>query len=109
MDENVEALTVQHQPRHDFLELFGLEDDVELRDRVWASRLIAERAGLPNAAALRAPRGGLTPRPPLKVPRGLSRLISLAAPRFRFILPKQIYPTQTDMKQPPGKKIARTE
>jgi hypothetical protein len=30
MDENVEALMVQHQPRHDFLKFFGLKDDVEL-------------------------------------------------------------------------------
>jgi hypothetical protein len=37
---------VQHQPRHDFLEFFGLKDDVELRDRVRAYRLIAEGAGL---------------------------------------------------------------
>ena len=29
-----------------FLELFGLEDDVELRDRVRADRLVAEGAGL---------------------------------------------------------------
>jgi hypothetical protein len=45
MDENIEGLVVQHQPRHDFLEFFGLKDNVELRDRVWAYRLIAEAAG----------------------------------------------------------------
>src|SRR5262249_39676356 len=42
MDEDVQAVTVQHQPRHDFLELCSLEDDVELRNRVRASRFIAE-------------------------------------------------------------------
>jgi hypothetical protein len=46
MDENVEALTVQHQPRHDFLEFCGLEDDVELRNWVRASRFIAEASRL---------------------------------------------------------------
>src|SRR5689334_17962774 len=46
MDENVEALAVQHQPRHDFLELSGLEDDVELRNRVRASRFVAEGSRL---------------------------------------------------------------
>src|SRR6516225_1651168 len=46
MDEDGEPLTVQHQPRYDFLELCRLEDDVELRNRVRASRFIAEGARL---------------------------------------------------------------
>src|SRR5262249_28191830 len=46
MDENVEALAVEHQPRHDFWELSGLEDDVELRNRMRASRFIAEASRL---------------------------------------------------------------
>src|ERR1043166_5485495 len=46
MDENVEAFTIEHQPRHDFFELSSLEDDVELRNWVWASRFIAEGSRL---------------------------------------------------------------
>jgi len=46
MDENVEALTVQHQPRYDILELSSLEDDVELRNWVRTSRFIAEGSRL---------------------------------------------------------------
>src|SRR5271167_955321 len=45
MDENIETLAVQHQPRHDVPELLGLEDNAELRDRVRAYRLIAESPG----------------------------------------------------------------
>ena len=46
MDEHVEAFAVEHEPGHDVLEFRGLEDDVELRDWVRASRLIGEGAGL---------------------------------------------------------------
>src|SRR5262249_40307706 len=46
MDENVKALAVQHQPRHDVLELRDLEEQVELGERKRASRLIPESAGL---------------------------------------------------------------
>src|SRR6201997_4614201 len=45
MDEYVEALAVQHQPRDDVLKLPGLEDDAELRDRVRTDRLVAEGSG----------------------------------------------------------------
>src|SRR5271166_3699353 len=45
MNQNVEALAVQHQPRHDVLELLRLKDDAELRDRVRADRLVAEGSG----------------------------------------------------------------
>src|SRR5262249_20009037 len=51
MNENVEALAVQHQPRHDVLELRGLEDHVELRDGMRSSRLVAESAGLDGELA----------------------------------------------------------
>src|ERR1043166_3089746 len=46
MDENVEAFTIEHQARHDFFELSGLEDDVELRNRVRASGFITEGSRL---------------------------------------------------------------
>jgi hypothetical protein len=51
MDQHVETLAVQHQPRHDSLELLSLEDDVELRDRVRADRLVAEGSGLDSELA----------------------------------------------------------
>src|ERR1700722_18543569 len=44
MNKNVEALAVEHQPRHDTLVRLSPENDVELRDRVWTSRLIGEGA-----------------------------------------------------------------
>src|SRR6266496_1577958 len=44
MDENVEAVAVQHQPWHNLLKFGRLEDDVELRDRMRAARLVAQRA-----------------------------------------------------------------
>src|SRR5262249_38706796 len=44
MDEDVESFAVQHQPRHEFLELSGLKDDVELRNGMRASRFVAERS-----------------------------------------------------------------
>jgi len=51
MNENVEALAVQHQPGHDVLKLFGPEDDRELRDRVRTSRLVAKGSGLDGELA----------------------------------------------------------
>jgi hypothetical protein len=45
------SLAVQHQPGHDLLELLGLEDDAELRDRVRAYRFIAERPGFDGKSA----------------------------------------------------------
>jgi hypothetical protein len=50
VDENVKPLTVQHQPGHYVLELLGLEDDVELGDRMRASGLVAEWAFFPPRA-----------------------------------------------------------
>ena len=44
VDQNIKPFVVQHQPGHDILELLGLEDDVELRDRVRPDRLVAEAA-----------------------------------------------------------------
>src|SRR4051812_14842176 len=46
MDENVQSLAIEHEPRHEVLELRRLEDDVELRDGVRPSRLVGEHAGL---------------------------------------------------------------
>src|SRR6516162_8193511 len=46
MDENVETLAVEHQPRDDAPELRGAEDDLELRHRVRADLLAAEPAEL---------------------------------------------------------------
>ena len=45
------SLAVQHQPGHDLLELLGLEDDAELRNRVRAYRFIAERPGFDGKSA----------------------------------------------------------
>ena len=42
MDENVEPLAVQHQPRHHVLELPRCEREPELRHRVRAPRLVAQ-------------------------------------------------------------------
>src|SRR3954452_177086 len=39
-------MAVEHQPRHDALELRVLENDIELRDRMRAARFVAEGAGL---------------------------------------------------------------
>src|SRR4029077_14094446 len=44
MDENIEPFVVQHQPGHDGLEFFHLEDDVKLRDRMRASWFVAQGA-----------------------------------------------------------------
>jgi uncharacterized protein involved in exopolysaccharide biosynthesis len=41
VDENVETLAVQHQPRHNFLELRRREREPELRHRVRAPWLVA--------------------------------------------------------------------
>jgi hypothetical protein len=51
MDKNVKARVVQHQPRHDVLELFALEDDVELGNRMWAYWFITEGPGLDGKSA----------------------------------------------------------
>src|SRR3978361_2042303 len=42
MNKNVETLAVEHQPRHEALELRRLENDVELRHRVRTPRFIAK-------------------------------------------------------------------
>src|SRR6266571_4769776 len=42
VDEHVEPLTVKHQPRHDMIELVGLEDEQDIRDRVRPARLVAK-------------------------------------------------------------------
>src|SRR5215469_9651974 len=46
MHQNVEAVAVQHQPRHDVLELRGLENHVELRNWVRTDGFVAERTRL---------------------------------------------------------------
>src|ERR1700676_2925230 len=44
MDQNVEALAVEHQPRNDLLKRIRFEDRRELGDRVWADRRVVEAA-----------------------------------------------------------------
>src|ERR1700720_3785877 len=46
MHQYIEAVAVEHQPRHDVLELRVLENHIELRDRMRAARFVAECTGL---------------------------------------------------------------
>src|SRR5437879_3340889 len=42
VDEHVKPLPVKHQPRHDMIELVGLEDEQDIGDRVRPARLVAK-------------------------------------------------------------------
>ena len=66
MDQHVEPLAVEHQKRHNMLELGGLEDDQHIGDRVGANRPVAETVELdtefsPTAAHTRSAIGRVLP------------------------------------------------
>src|SRR5262245_21735364 len=46
MDQHVQAVAVQHQPLDDGLKLRGREDDLDVGDRMWSDRFVAEPANL---------------------------------------------------------------
>jgi hypothetical protein len=58
VDENVETLTVEHQPRHDILKFRSGERKPELRNRVRAPRLVAQFPDLDAQGS-----GDLLPQP----------------------------------------------